>query len=122
MFLTMFNNQEEHTMKECYAKLNPLALGLSMGVVYALSLFLVAMVATHWDYGYELIELMENFYPGYGVGLVPSLIGAAWGLLEGTVFGFLMAVFYNIFHKCCCCMCSCMKKHCENKKCKAGKK
>lgn len=82
--------------------LNACALGLGMGVVYALSLFFMGMLATYLHIGYSIVRILGDYYSGYGVGFMPSLIGAAWGFVDGLVVGFLLGYFYNFFNERCC--------------------
>ncbi len=94
-------------MKDSHTKLNAVAFGMSMGMVYAISIFVLGMLATYFDYGSDMVDMLGDFYPGYDTGLMPSLIGAFWGLLEGFIMGFLLGFFYNLFHGCCCSWCRC---------------
>ncbi len=102
-------------MKDNCVKLNSIALGLSMGLVYAIALFLMGLLATYYDHGYDLVELMASFYPGYDVGFIPSLIGALWGFFDGVIMGFLLGYFYNVINKCCC-LCVCKGKGTDSNK------
>jgi hypothetical protein len=112
----LLNKIKELKMKCEYLKLNAAAVGLSMGLIYAIAIFVMGLMATYFDHGHDIVELMGTFYPGYDVGLVPSLIGALWGFLDGVILGFLWGVFYNMFNKCCCSMSGCMSKSCKSKK------
>ena len=77
--------------------LNAKVVGLAMGLILALGIF----VATNWlvikggeRVGPHLILLSQYFF-GYKVTFMGSLIGAAYGFALGTICGSLMGWIYN---------------------------
>ncbi len=77
--------------------LNAKVVGLAMGLILALGIF----VATNWliikggeRVGPHLI-LLSQYFIGYKVTFMGSLIGAAYGFALGTICGALMGWIYN---------------------------
>jgi hypothetical protein len=86
------------------ARLNSKVLGLVLGILFALLIF----VATNWllikggpvdKFGNQIVgphlQLLGQFFIGYKVSFLGSLIGAAWGFVLGTISGSLIAWVYN---------------------------
>jgi len=86
------------------ARLNSKVLGLVLGILFALVVF----VATNWlllkggpvdRHGNQIIgphlQLLGQFFIGYKVSFVGSLIGAAWGFVLGTISGSVISWIYN---------------------------
>jgi hypothetical protein len=78
-------------------RLNAIAQGLTVGLVAGVGLF----VATNWlilrggsDVGKHL-NLLGNYFIGYRVTFVGSLIGLAYGFIVGFSGAFLFAHVYN---------------------------
>lgn len=77
--------------------LNAKVVGLALGVIFGLGIF----VATNWlvikggsRVGPHLI-LLSQYFIGYKVTFLGSLIGAAYGFALGTICGALMGWIYN---------------------------
>jgi hypothetical protein len=77
--------------------LNAKVLGLALGIIFGLGIF----VATNWllikggpRVGPHLI-LLSQYFIGYRVTFLGSLIGAAYGFALGTICGALMGWIYN---------------------------
>jgi hypothetical protein len=77
--------------------LNAKVVGLTLGVIFGLGIF----VATNWlvikggeRVGPHLI-LLSQYFIGYRVTFLGSLIGAAYGFALGTICGALMGWLYN---------------------------
>ena len=78
-------------------KLNPRALAITAGIFWGV----VVMLATWWvmlfDTGGQTIRLLQNFYIGYSVSIVGSLLGLVWGFVDGLICGYIFASLYNLF-------------------------
>jgi hypothetical protein len=79
-------------------RLGAAAQGVSLGLVCALGVF----VATNWllikggqDVGRHL-SLLNQYFIGYDVTFVGSLVGAAYGFVVGFIFGYIIATTYNL--------------------------
>lgn len=81
-----------------FAKLDPLAFGLSTGVMTGLLLFLATLFLTLK--GGEIVgprlQLLSNFFPGYRVTALGSVIGLAYGFVFGFVVGWGSAFLRNV--------------------------
>lgn len=80
-------------------RLNAWVTGTAMGLLAGLAIF----VATNWlilkggeQVGPHLV-LLGQFFVGYSVTFVGSLIGLAYGLVCGFLVGFFVAAMHNRF-------------------------
>lgn len=78
--------------------LNPKAAGLSLAVVWGLTVFLMGLVS-ETGYGIGFVNAIGTLYIFYGEGIVGSVVGLIYGLIDGFIFGFLVAYLYNMFEK-----------------------
>lgn len=75
------------------------AQGVASGFVAAL----MVLVATNWlvlKGGEEVgphLSLLGQYFIGYRVTFVGSLIGAAYAFVTGFILGYMIAVIYNFF-------------------------
>lgn len=88
---------EEQLLKHAILHLNGSILGAVLGIVLGLIIF----AATNWlvirggpEAGTHL-RLLNQFFYGYSVTFVGSLIGLVWGFAVGFIIGFLVAWIYN---------------------------
>jgi len=91
------NFNEEELLEQAVLHFNGNILGIVFGTVTGL----VILVATNWlvikggeNVGTHL-SLLGNFFIGYSVTFLGSLIGAVYGFLTGYILGFLIAWIYN---------------------------
>lgn len=93
------NNQlaREEKLFSGILMLNAKVLGLALGVIFGLGIF----VATNWlvikggaRVGPHLI-LLSQYFIGYRVTFFGSFIGAAYGFALGTICGALIGWIYN---------------------------
>ncbi len=89
----------------CCARLSACALGLAMGVLSAVFVLVIALLAHFMQYGQEWVSLASSLYIGFSVSPVGILIGVLWAFVEGYVLGFLLACLYNFVVKRCSCKC-----------------
>ena len=112
---------EEEQLSRAVVRLNSTVLGLMLGILFALAIF----IATNWlvlkggpvnNQGEEVIgrvpimsekkdmpkevigphlRLLANFFIGYRVTFVGSLIGAVWAFAVGTITGSVIGWIYN---------------------------
>ncbi len=94
---TKSDNSEELLLKQAISLLNSQILGLVLGVVIALIIF----VATNWLVirGGEVVGphlgLLSQFFIGYSVTFIGSIIGAVYGFIIGYLSGLLIGWIYN---------------------------
>lgn len=76
-------------------KLDTKAFAVACGLIWGLGLFL----ATWWVIGFDgatgEITWIGRIYRGYRLTPLGSLIGLAWALPDGALFGALLAWLYN---------------------------
>ncbi len=80
-------------------KLSKRALGLSLGLVWGLTVLL----ATWWllirgSQG-TTISKLGGFYPGYSFTWLGGIVGLFWGFIDGFICGVVIAWLYNLFYK-----------------------
>ena len=75
-------------------KLQPLALGIAVGLVWAFGVFFAGIFAMfHW--GNAFVETIASFYLGYGASIPGAIIGALWAVIDGFCAGYVIAWVYN---------------------------
>jgi len=77
-------------------KLSAKGLGLSLGILWGLSVFL-STIWIMWRGGGATLQKLAQFYLGYSVTLGGAIIGLVWGFIDGLILGALIAVLYNVF-------------------------
>jgi hypothetical protein len=80
-------------------RLNPRALGLSLGVLGGLCLFVWTLVTSFTGYAYPILDLFTYIYPGFGISVAGSFAGLFYGFLDGFIGGYIIAWLYNSFCK-----------------------
>ena len=75
-------------------KLNVKGLALGFGILLSLYVFLIGM-ASMLGWGTEFVEVFSSLYIGFGPSFLGSLIGAAWGFVDGVIGGAIIALIYN---------------------------
>jgi hypothetical protein len=81
-------------------KLNIKAFCLTIGIIWAVAVFLVGIANLIWSgYGGSFLQLLASIYPGYDAS--PSfgsvIVGTLYALLDGLVLGLVIAWLYNLF-------------------------
>ena len=81
-------------------RLSPKALALTFGLLWGAAILLVGSInVIQGEYGEDFLEVLADVYPYFeeegGFGNV--LIGAVWGLVDGLIGGWVLAVVYNFF-------------------------
>jgi hypothetical protein len=79
-------------------RLDKKALGNALGIVWAITIFVATLWASGRDGGSTLGKL-EGFYPGYSVSFAGAFIGLIYAYINGFIWGWLIAKFYNNFFK-----------------------
>lgn len=95
--LQMNRDQEEELLARAVLRLSGKILGLVLGIVCGLAVF----VATNWLVikGGETVgphlALLGQFFIGYSVTFVGSIVGAIYAFLIGYLAGWIIARIYN---------------------------
>jgi len=77
-------------------KLKPVALGISLGLVWGGSLFVTTWLSYYTGYGRLFLEVLaQSIYPGYTISPLGSLLGLFYGFLDGLVSAALIGWIYN---------------------------
>jgi hypothetical protein len=100
----MAQNDPEARLRSAVIQLNIRAIGLTLGLVFGLGIFF----ATNWlvlagghvdEQGQQIIgpnlALLSQFFLGYRVSFLGSLIGFAYGFALGTLTGSAIGFIYN---------------------------
>lgn len=85
-------------------KLSPKALGLSLGILWGLSVFFLGLAAYYYSYGKPFIDTMATLYLGFEPSIKGSIIGGLLGFLNAFITGLIIGWLYNCFN-CCKCVC-----------------
>jgi hypothetical protein len=76
----------------------PLALGIAIGVLWAIYVLFVGIVAM-FGWGAALVDALSSLYIGYAASIIGAIIGAIWGFVDGFIAGVVIAWIYNIVAK-----------------------
>jgi hypothetical protein len=81
-------------------KLKPFALGIALGLVWGVALFITTWVSIYTGYGKSFLEAIPlSLYPGYCISLSGSLLGLVYGFLDGLISGTIIGWIYNMVVK-----------------------
>lgn len=80
-----------------HATLGVISLGLALGVSWAISVFLLAIVAAAFGWGVNIAVTIQSLYLGYGPTFVGAVTGAVWAFVHGLIGGVMIGWFYNRF-------------------------
>jgi hypothetical protein len=72
------------------------ALGLTLGIIWGLVIFVVTLWAVIEGRG-RALDLLSGYYPGFAVSYGGAVIGLIWGFVSGFIGGVLIAWLYNLF-------------------------
>jgi hypothetical protein len=86
-------------LEENVMKLDVKALALSCGLILGLGLFLLTWWMILLDGASGEITWIGRVYRGYNISPVGSVIGLAWGLVDGAIGGAILALIYNKLRK-----------------------
>jgi hypothetical protein len=75
-------------------KLQVNALGISVGIIWALYIFFCGITAS-FGWGVGLVDSISSLYVGYGPSFLGAVIGAIWGFVDGYIAGAVIAWLYN---------------------------
>lgn len=77
-------------------KLNPVALGVALGVVWGGALFITTWMSYYTGYGKLFLEVLaKSIYPGYTISPIGSFLGLFYGFLDGLISATLIGWIYN---------------------------
>ena len=94
----IISDPTEKLIVQSLARLDGVALGVALGTLFGLIIFLATNILILKG-GNEIgpnLALLSQYFIGYEVTFGGSLIGLAYGFLAGFVFGWLIAFLRNI--------------------------
>ncbi len=77
------------------------ALGLSLGIVWGLLVFLATLWAAFQGRGATL-RVLNSYYIGFSVSYPGAFVGLLWGFVNGFLVGLLIAWLYDLFCRILC--------------------
>jgi len=80
------------------SKCQPVALGVGIGVLWAIYVFFLAIIAM-FDWGTDFVRVLASLYIGYEASIIGAIIGAIWAFVDGFIAGFIIAWVYNMVAK-----------------------
>ncbi len=98
-----------------YAKLNPKALGWSLGFLWSVSYLLFHVLGFYYKDSSHMQNMLSLFSMAPEMSGMQLLIACLWALLYGFVVGSILGCLYNAMCKCCGCSSSCDDKSCGDK-------
>lgn len=81
-------------------KLNVKAFALTTGLCWGIGLFCLTWWIILFDGASGETLIIGKIYRGYCVSALGSVIGLAWGLVDGFIGGAIFAWLYNYIAKC----------------------
>src|SRR5579871_3138579 len=93
------------------AKLHIWSFGLAFGIVWGLSLLIIAWIGMKTGLGVPFVETIRTVYVGYSATAQGIIWGGVWGFTHMFVVGVILAAIYNFFVLCFCRKC----QNCSNK-------
>ena len=79
-------------------KLQPVPLGVAVGVLWAIYVFCVGITAM-FNWGNAVVDVLASLYIGYDASILGAVIGAIWAFVDGLVAGVIVAWIYNMVAK-----------------------
>jgi hypothetical protein len=80
-------------------KLSVRTFAITSGIVWGLGLFCITWWIIFIEGATGEITLIGRIYVGYSISPLGSLVGLAWGLVDGLIIGGLFAWLYNSIFK-----------------------
>ena len=78
-------------------ELKTLKFGYAMGLVWGIYALFLGLVAWLFGWGVGLVQVLSTYYIGFAPTLSGALIGTVWALVDGFIFGLILAAIYNKF-------------------------
>ena len=91
------SRKEEEILKQAVLRLNGTVLGFVMGAAFAVAIFAATnfLVLKGGEVVGPHMQLLDQFFYGYSVTFVGSLIGAAYAFVCGFLAGLFIGWVYN---------------------------
>jgi len=94
-------NQEEEQLDKAVVLLNARLFGIVLGILFGTGLFLVTnfLVLKGGEHVGAHLGLLANFFPGYRVTFLGSIVGFCYAFVLGFLTGGIIGSVYNKFAK-----------------------
>ena len=94
-------NQEEEQLDKAVVLLNARLFGIVLGILFGTGLFLATnfLVLKGGENVGAHLGLLSNFFPGYRVTFLGSIIGFCYAFVLGFLTGGIIGAVYNKFAK-----------------------
>lgn len=79
---------------EATRRCSPNALGIAVGILWALYVFSCGIIAI-FGWGAELVSVLSSLYLGYSASFIGAVIGALWAFADGYFAGLIIGWIYN---------------------------
>jgi len=79
----------------CNCRIQPLALGLTFGLIGIFYIVCISLMANTVGMGTEWVKLTADIYYGYATTLSGTIIGMAWCFTDCFVLGIVIGYVYN---------------------------
>jgi|GEM_PF-329504 len=76
-------------------KLNIKAFALSVGIILALAVFIVTVIAVLFHWEANTLWKLHKIYIGYSPSWPGAFVGLVWGFVDGCIAGAIFAWLYN---------------------------
>ena len=88
---------DEQALLEEVIRVNRNVLGLTLGILFGVGLFLATniLVLKGGPHVGANLQLLDQFFPGYRVTFGGSFLGLMYGFAVGYVSGWIIATVYN---------------------------
>ncbi len=89
--------REEEQLAKAVVKLNAKLLGIVFGMLLGIGMFLATnfLVLKGGENVGQHLSLLSQFFPGYSVTFLGSLVGFAYGFAVGLIAGSVLGAVYN---------------------------
>ena len=78
------------------AKLHSFSFGLSLGLIWGISMLVLGWVGMETGLGVGFVETMRTIYIGYSATAKGFVWGGIWGFVHMFILGFIVAAIYNL--------------------------
>ena len=78
-------------------KLDPKALGKSLGLVAGLFFLLLTLISIPTGFAGDYLLLASTMLPGYNISFIGGMIGFLWCFILYYILGYAIAHFYGHF-------------------------
>ncbi len=76
-------------------RLDAVRFGLAGAIIESFLIFTLTLIVIASDHGFDTLNQLGIFLPGYEVSMIGSLVGAGYGFICGFATFFIFAFTYN---------------------------